>query len=61
MNNILSTYNGDAIVHIAVGEEVSSQALLLDLSSQHGPHRVRIVEKIPHLKRRIRWIEDNPS
>lgn len=41
--------NGNAVVDVAVGEEVGSQALLLDLPRQHCSYGVGIIEKIPHL------------
>jgi hypothetical protein len=44
-----STYDGDGVVDVAVGEEVGAQALLLDLPRQHLAHAVRIVEQVPHL------------
>lgn len=49
LKHVRQLHQGDGVIHVRVGEEISAQALLLDLEAQHLPDPVCFMEQVPHL------------
>lgn len=49
LKHVRQLHQGDGVIHVGVGEEVSAQTLLLDLQTQHLPDTICFMEQVPHL------------